>query len=132
MGRKTMGRRTLKHGAGSAWIEGKSWRLADEVRYLQRRAAAHDARFITVGRLALFSTETGDAWVLDRADRLAARVAREGDPEAIFIEETEANFTIGWKGRYQIDGAVFVYTDPESGRVLSIWGYPTAHIAQLR
>ncbi len=127
-----MGRTTIKHGAGSTWVEGKSWRLADEVRYIQRRAADHDGRFITVGPLALFSTDTRDAWLLDPADRLAARLARDGDPEAIFIEETEANFTIGWKGHYRIDGAVFVYTDRDSGRVLSILGYPTAQIAQLR
>jgi len=38
------------------------------------------------------------------ADRLAARVARDGDPEAILIEETAASFTIGWTGRYRIDG----------------------------
>jgi len=131
MGRKTVGRRTIKHGAVRAWVEGKSWCLADEVRYIQRRAAEHDARFITVGQLALFSTASGDAWLLDPADRLAARVARDGDPEAILIEETAASFTIGWTGRYRIDGPVFMYTDRQSGRVLSIWGYPTAHIVQL-
>jgi hypothetical protein len=38
----------------------------------------------------LFSTETGDAWLLDPADQLAARVARDGDPEEVNFEETEA------------------------------------------
>jgi hypothetical protein len=37
--------------------------------------------------LALFSTDTGDAWLLDPADRLAARVARGGDPEDVYFEE---------------------------------------------
>ena len=57
-----------------------SVRLADEVRYIQRRAADHDGRVVTVGQLVLFSTETGDAWLLDPADQLAARLARDGDP----------------------------------------------------
>jgi hypothetical protein len=119
------------HPPGRQRIEGKNWRLAKEVEYIQRRAAAHDGRFVSVGPLVLFSTDTGDAWLLDPSDRLAARLARDGDPEPIQIEETNTNFAIGWTGRYRIDGPVFVYTDRQSGRVLSIWGYPTAHIAQL-
>ncbi len=82
-------------------MEGKSFRLADEVRYIQRRAADHDGRIVTVGQLVLFSTETGDAWLLDPADRLAARLARDGESEPIHIEETDTTFAIGWKGRYR-------------------------------
>ena len=92
-------------------MEGKSFRLADEVRYIQRRAADHDGRIVTVGQLVLFSTETGDAWLLDPADRLAARLARDGESEPIHIEETDTTFAIGWKGRYRIDGPAFVYSD---------------------
>ena len=57
-------------------VDGKSFRLADEVRYIQRRAAEHDGRIVTIGQLVLFSTETGDAWLLDPPDHLAARLAR--------------------------------------------------------
>jgi hypothetical protein len=49
-------------------VEGKSFRLANEVRYIQRRVADHDSRILTIGQLVLFSTETGDAWLLDPAD----------------------------------------------------------------
>ena len=90
-------------------MEGKSFRLADEVRYIQRRAADRDGRIVTIGQLVLFSTETGDAWLLDPADQLAARLAREGENEPIHIEETDTTFAIGWKGRYCIQGAAFVY-----------------------
>jgi hypothetical protein len=31
-------------------VEGKSFRLADEVRYIQRRAADHDGRIVTLGQ----------------------------------------------------------------------------------
>ena len=44
----------------------------------------------------LFSTETGDAWLLDPADRLAARLARDGMTEPIHIEETDTTFAIGY------------------------------------
>jgi hypothetical protein len=65
--------------------------LADEVRYIQRQAANQHSRIVTVGQLILFSTKTGDAWLLDPADRLAARLARGGESEPIYIEETDTS-----------------------------------------
>jgi hypothetical protein len=120
------------HAPGRQRIAGKNWRLAKEIDYIQRRAAAHDGRFVSVGPLALFSTDTGDAWLLDPSERLAAPLARDGDPESIYIEENDTNFAIGWKGHYRIEGPTFVYTDRDSRRVLAILGYPVEQIAQLR
>jgi hypothetical protein len=105
--RPARGRKPIRRGPGKPIVEGKSFRLANEVRYIQRRAADHDSRILTIGQLVLFSTETGDARLLDPADRLAARRARDGENEAIHIEETDTTFAIGWKGRYRIDGPAF-------------------------
>jgi hypothetical protein len=69
--------------------------------------------------------------VLDPADHLAARLARDGDPEPLYFEETDTNFAIGWKGNYRIDGDAFVYIDRDSARLVTILGYPTARLAQL-
>src|SRR6516162_4062860 len=113
---KRMGGRRIKRGPGQREISGKDFCLADEVRYIQRRAAQSDGRFVTIDALALFSTETGDAWLLDPADHLV-RVARDGDPEPVHLEETDTNFTIEWTGNYHIDGELFVYTERKSGRV---------------
>ena len=45
-----MSRRTSKKlGAGQRWVEGKDFRLADEVRYIQNKAAEHDGRVVTLG-----------------------------------------------------------------------------------
>lgn len=125
-----MGRRTIKRGPGRRWVEGKSFRLADEIRYIQNKAADHDSRVVSFAQLLLFSSETGDAWLLDVSDQLAARVARDGDPESIQLEETDANFAVGWKGTYRIDGSAFIYTDRETRRVTTILGYPTQAIAR--
>jgi hypothetical protein len=124
-------RRKIRRGPGQGEISGKDFRLADEIRYIQRRAAAYDGRFVTVGPLALFSTDTGDAWLLDPADHLAARLARDGDPELIPFEETDTNFAIGWKGNYSVDGDAFVFIENDSARIVTILGYPTGRIAQL-
>ena len=125
----TPAEKAIKRGAGKRIVEGASFRLADEVRYIQRRAADHDGRVVTVGQLVLFSTGTGDAWLLDRSDRLAARLARDGETEPVHIEETDTAFTISWKGHYRLDGPAFVYSDRETGRVVTILGYPTDKIA---
>ena len=126
-----MGRKTIRRGPGSRAISGKDFCLAEELRYIQRRAAEYDGRFVTVGGLAFFSTETGDAWILDPADHLAARVARDGESEHLFFEETDTTFAIGWKGNYRLDGDTFVYIDRDTGRMSSIVGYPTRKITDL-
>ena len=128
---RATGRTRIKRGPGTRLVDGKSFRLTDEVRYIQRRAAGHDERIVTIGPFVLFSTETGDAWLLDAADHLAVRVAREGDPEPVHIEDTDTTFTIEWKGQYRIEGGTFVYVDGHSGRVTAIFGYPTEKLVRL-
>jgi hypothetical protein len=125
------GRTTIKRGPGKRLVDGKSFHLADEVRYIQRRAARHDGRVVSIGQLILFSTETGDAWLLDQSEQLAARLAHDGDPEPIHIEEADTTFAIGWKGHYRIEGGAFIYVDRDSGRVTTTLGYPTHKLIQI-
>ena len=126
----TVGSRAIKRGKASQVVDGKDFRLADEIRYIQDKAAEHDLRMVTFGQFILFSTETGDAWLLDVTDKLAARLARDGDPEPIHLKETDTSFVIGWKGHYHIEGPAFIYSDRDTGRVTTIIGYPTTKIAQ--
>jgi cell division topological specificity factor MinE len=119
----------VTHRANQRMVDGKNFWIVDEVRYILRRAAEHDARIIKVGQIILFSTETGDAWLLDPSDQLAARIARNGDPEPFHIEENETTFTIDWKGRYRIEGPAFVYMERET--IATIRGYPTHKLIQL-
>ncbi len=107
-------------------ITAAAFRLIDEVRYIQGSPAILDARFVRAGPFLLSSTGTGDAWLLDPADGLAARVARAGTREPVDIEETDINVAVTWKGRYSIDGARFTYIHSASGRDVTITGYPTA------
>ena len=93
------------------------------MRYIQRRAAAGDSRIVTFAALVLFSTQTGDAWLLDHADRLAARLASAGEREPIHIEESDTTFAIGCKG------PAFVYSDHQTGAITTILGYPTETLA---
>src|SRR6202163_4004053 len=123
------GRKPIKRGADQRMVDRKNFRLADEVRYILGRAAEHDGRVITIGQIILFSAETGDAWLLDPSDQLAARLARDGDPEPFHIEESTP-FTIDWKGRHP-EGATFVYMDRYAERLATIHGYPTHKLIQM-
>jgi len=125
-----MGRRKIKRGLRRQIVDGKQFWMREEVEYIQQRAAECDGRIVTVMKLVLFSTDTGDAWMLDPEDMLAMPLARDGVPLPVHIEETEANFAIGWSGSYQIDEDAFVFADKNSGRVRTILGYPTRQLAQ--
>lgn len=124
-----MGRRTIKRRSPGQVLDSKGFRLADEIAYIQDRAAVHDGRIVTIAQLILFSTDCGDAWLLDATDQLAVRLAIDGDPEPICLEETNTSFAIEWKGRYRIEGPAFIYADQSTGRVTTILGYPTQKIA---
>src|SRR5215471_14399856 len=77
-----------------------------------------------LGQLILFSTQTGHAWLLDKEDGLAAPLTRDGNPQPLHIEETDANFTIEWTGHYRIEGDAFIYADRKTGGTRAILGYP--------
>ena len=103
--------RSIHTRSGKAMRNRPRLRLADEIRYIQRRAAAHDGRVVTVGQLGpVVYLETGDAWLLDPSDNLAASLARDGDPEIVPIEETDTSFQIAWHGSYRLEGPAFIYS----------------------
>ena len=124
----TMTQRKTRHESTTGQSSRQSLHLAKEVRTIQHRAAEHDGRIISIGPLVLFSTDTGDAWMLEPADQLAARLAAGGDPLPVLIEETQTNYTIGWQGRYRIDGDTFIYEDNKSRRLNAIRGYQVTQI----
>ncbi|MGD1073055.1 MAG: DUF6152 family protein [Bryobacteraceae bacterium] len=119
-----------KHGA-KVRLEGKDFRLAEEITYIQRRAAKHDGQFLAIGPLVFFSTDTGDAWLLRPAEHYAAQLAKNGAPVPLKFEENDNGFNVEWKGTYQINGAAFLYLDKGTGQVNTFFGYPAARIAQI-
>lgn len=101
-----------------------------EASYVVGRAADRDARVVSLGPLLFFSTETGDAWVLDPADGLARCLAKDGEPLPAGIVETPDSFTVDWNARYALDGEVFRVVD-RAGRETAIVGYPVAEIRRV-
>lgn len=91
---------------------------------------AHESRLIAVGPLLFFSTETGDAWVLDTDDNLARCLTRDGERLPTGIVETPESFAVEWRGTYALDGEMFVVAD-DTGRVKTTIGYPIEEIRRV-
>jgi len=123
-------RKVNPRGSRQRTVRGKDFRLADEVRYILRRAANRDGRIVSIGPLVLFSTKTGDAWLLDPADHLALPLARNGDPQPFHIEESSVNFAIEWTGQYRIEANAFVYIGQNADCAATFFDYPVEQLSQ--
>ena len=104
--------------------------LLRELKYIIRRAQEGDGRVVRLGPLILFSTQTGDAWLLDTDDRLALCLARDCETRPYLVSENDRTFQIAWQASYEIVGDVFSVVSKD-GRIRSIFGYPTAEITRL-
>jgi hypothetical protein len=102
-------------------------RVTGEANRMIRKAQERDARVVTLGSIAFFSTETGDAWMLDTEDGVAVCLARDGAKQDFTILETDNGFQIEWKAQYRILGDKFIVATAD-GRVRAIMGYPIAGI----
>lgn len=122
--------RDRKNQMHTRLLKGSNLNIMKEVRYIIDRAKKNDGRVISLGALTLFSTRSGDAWLLDSEDKLALCLASDGQEQPFEISETSTTFKIGWNSNYRIDGDFFIVIK-ETGQVKSIIGYPTDKILML-
>lgn len=101
--------------------------ILGQANHVVNLAQNNDSRVVTLGSLLFFSTETGDAWMLDPGDGLALCLARGGEKQPVAIVENSTSFSIEWNMHYRIEGDTFVVAEP-SGRIRTIWGYPVGEI----
>lgn len=101
--------------------------IASEAQYIIKRAQEHDSRVVGFGGLILFSTQTGDAWMLDPEDGFALCLARNGEPQTCSVFDNPTSFAIEWNADYCIDAGVFVVKE-RSGTTWTFAGYPTEQI----
>ncbi|MDD2599052.1 MAG: hypothetical protein PHO37_07500 [Kiritimatiellae bacterium] len=101
--------------------------ITRETAYIIRKAQQCDSRVVSFGRLVLFSTQTGDAWMLDPDDQLALCLARDGEEQEYTVIDTADNYQIQWNTQYIIEGDAFTFATQE-GRTVTIMGYPTEEI----
>jgi hypothetical protein len=101
-----------------------------EARSIQNSALAGQGRIVKLDQIVFFSTETGDAWMLDPEDGCAVCLAREFETQPIPIQETLTKLTVEWNADYRIDGEAFTVAERD-GSLRTILGYPTADIQSV-
>ncbi len=99
--RKLQNRHEARHAVSVAPFDPR--READ---YIAECAARRDARIVSIGVLIFFSTDSGDAWMLDAEDSRANCLARDRDPEPVTILETASKISIVWTGHFAIEAAL--------------------------
>ena len=92
--------------------------LADTVAAIQEAATARKKAFRQLGVFVLFSTEEGDAWVLEATDRDGVQVAAKGERLPFLLDETSEVITIDWSHTFVIKDRRLVLTGYEDGAVL--------------
>jgi len=113
-------------------LSGSELNLRQEVDDIIRSAREGISRVVGLGSLVLFSSQTGDAWMLDPENELGLCLLKDSEQQPHEIGETDERFAIRWAGRYHIEGRFFAYIPndtPTHARV--IVGYPTDVILQV-
>ncbi|MFH0997932.1 MAG: hypothetical protein V1844_20890 [Pseudomonadota bacterium] len=103
--------------------------LSQEINTIIQLSHQREARLLTLGRLIFFSTETGDAWILDPDEARARCLSLDGEKQPIAIHEATAGLGFDWDSEYQIKGSLFTVLE-YSGPVRTILGYPTRKIEE--
>jgi len=102
----------------------------EEARQIQTKALGGEACVIRLDQIVFFSTESGDAWMLDPEDGYAVCLARDFEPRRIPIQETLAKLAIEWNADFTIEGGAFTVVE-RHGSARTIMGYPTGEIQRL-
>jgi len=104
--------------------------FSEEARRIQSKAVGGKACIIRLGQIVFFSTESGDAWMLDPEDGYAVCLARDFEPRGIPIQETATKVAIGWNADYTIEGGAFTVVE-RHGSARTIMGYPVEEIQRV-
>lgn len=91
-------------------VQGKDFSLRKELDDIIQAASAGEGRIVTVGVLLLFSTGSGDAWVLDVEDNLALCLMRDFERCGTEVQESAENFSIRWESTFAIEEGCFWVT----------------------
>ena len=103
--------------------------LSQEINTIIQMSHQREARLLTLGRLIFFSTETGDAWILDPDQGRARCLSLDGEKQPVTINENAVDSIFDWDSEYRIKGSLFTVLE-YSGPVRTVLGYPTRHIEE--
>jgi hypothetical protein len=108
----------------------KELNMLKEVSYIIDCARRGDSRLMSLGSFILFSTDMGDAWLLEQREMLALCLMQDGEEQPYIIQDTPQRFAVGWNATYQIDGSRFI-VKRKDGKIIVRFDYPAKEIASV-
>ena len=102
--------------------------LKSEIEKLQENAVNKEKLVKPLGVFVLFSTEAGDAWLLEVTDMDAVQVADKGSKIAVELDENPETIEINWTHHFTVRNKQFVTTAYADNREVVWPGYPTHSI----
>ncbi|OGQ87157.1 MAG: hypothetical protein A2512_02075 [Deltaproteobacteria bacterium RIFOXYD12_FULL_56_24] len=105
--------------------------IKTEVAKIQANAGAGKAGVLTLGVFVLFSTPSGDAWLLEVTDMDAIQVAQDGKKLAVEIEENPETIEINWTHKFEIKNKKFSLTSYKDNSEETREDYPTHAILAM-
>ena len=81
-----------------------------EVEKIQANAGAGKGAVLALGVFVLFSTTSGDAWLLEVTDMDAIQVAQGGEKLEVLIEENPETIEINWTHKFAVKNKKFILT----------------------
>lgn len=97
--------------------------IKKELKYIMKLAKKGDSRKVQLGELVLFSTQTGDAWILDTEDHLAICLMKNKIKQQFTLIDTPTQFGFDWEYNYYIEDDCFITIDRQ-GNHQRYDGYP--------
>ncbi len=131
--RKLKRKNTLKKNKGKqpiqADIRADKMAVTKKARETANHAIAGKPTLDCLGNFIFFSSESGEAWMLDHRDNLALRLADKYQILPYKIIETSKRFAVEWKERFQIKNEEFIAKRDNKQSVFN--DYPTKTIEGL-
>ncbi len=88
-----------------------------------------DPQIDCIGNFIFFSTQSGEAWMLDHRDNRALRLAEDFKALPYKIIETRDRFSIEWTERFRIQDGAFIASQKDTQ--ITFNDYPTKTIEGL-
>jgi len=102
--------------------------LVHEIELVQKAAAEKRKMIKELGVFILFSTEAGDAWLLEITDCDGVQLARGGEAIELIIDQSPETIEVNWTHTFAIRNREFEITAYADRSVQVLPGYPSQEI----
>jgi len=102
--------------------------LKNEIESIQQSAVAKKKSLHALGVFILFSTESGDGWLLEITDMDALQVAAGGEKLEVELVENPETIEVNWSHKFTVKNKKFITTAYADKNVTTYDDYPTHRI----